>query len=139
MTSAAKFEQWAILDIMGHLKLAGFVTEITIAGTGFIRIDVPETSSAGSYTRMFSPGSLYSISPCTEEAARRVAERLRAVPIEPYELARPAPPRPVPALCQQMPTAAEAYQEFEEAEPGNAEEAEPNDPAIVDRSFHEEW
>lgn len=36
------FDQWAIVDVMGHQRYAGRVTEETLAGAGFIRVDVPE-------------------------------------------------------------------------------------------------
>ena len=35
------FEEWAILELMGHRKLAGKVTEQTIGSSTFVRIDVP--------------------------------------------------------------------------------------------------
>jgi hypothetical protein len=35
------FEGWAILELMGHRKLAGFVREQQFAGAGMIRVDVP--------------------------------------------------------------------------------------------------
>jgi hypothetical protein len=39
-----KFHSWAIVELFGHNQLAGLVTEQTIAGQSFIRIDVPKTS-----------------------------------------------------------------------------------------------
>lgn len=35
------FEGWAILELMGHRRLGGYVSEATVAGAGFLRIDVP--------------------------------------------------------------------------------------------------
>lgn len=32
---------WAILELMGHRKLGGFLSEETLAGAAFVRIDVP--------------------------------------------------------------------------------------------------
>lgn len=34
---------WAILELMGHRRLAGYVSEQEIAGAAFIRVDVPGT------------------------------------------------------------------------------------------------
>lgn len=37
-----KFEQWAIVELMGHRRLAAKVTEQVIAGQAMLRIDVPQ-------------------------------------------------------------------------------------------------
>lgn len=62
------FEGWAILELMGHRKLAGYLSEHEIAGKGFIRIDVPTEPPA---TQLYSPAAVYAITPTTEEVARR--------------------------------------------------------------------
>ena len=36
-----KFASWAILELMGHRRLGGYVSETTLAGGAFLRIDVP--------------------------------------------------------------------------------------------------
>lgn len=41
------FESWAVLELMGHRRLAGFVREVTIAGAGLLRIDVPSYCAGG--------------------------------------------------------------------------------------------
>lgn len=41
------FESWAILELMGHRRLAGYVREITLAGAGMLRIDVPSYCAGG--------------------------------------------------------------------------------------------
>jgi hypothetical protein len=38
---AEPFAQWVILELLGHRRLAGFLTEQQIAGASFLRIDVP--------------------------------------------------------------------------------------------------
>jgi len=35
------FKEWAILELMGHRRLAGLVSEQQIGGASFIRIDIP--------------------------------------------------------------------------------------------------
>lgn len=87
-----QFREWGILEVMGRLRMAGMISEQTIAGAGMVRIDVPETKSAPAFTRFFTPGSLYSITPTTEEIARSLAERLREMPVTRFELPQlPAP------------------------------------------------
>ena len=38
-TQAAPFEGWAILELMGHRRLAGYVREVELAGAGVLRLD----------------------------------------------------------------------------------------------------
>lgn len=100
-TETPKFEAWAILEIMGHVKLAGFVSEQTIAGSAFIRIDVPSAGSVEGFTRFFGSSSVYSLSPVTEETARDVASRMRSTPINEYDISNALKDkwkRSVPAL-----------------------------------------
>jgi hypothetical protein len=100
-TETPKFEAWAILEIMGHVKLAGFVSEQTIAGSAFIRIDVPASGSVEGFTRFFGSSSVYSLSPVTEETARDVAGRMRSTPINEYDISEQLKEkwkRSVPAL-----------------------------------------
>lgn len=81
-----RFDQWAILEIMGHQRYAGRVSEETIAGAAFLRIDIPAKKDQPAFTKLFSPASVYAITPCSEELARGVAEQLSQVPISIYEL-----------------------------------------------------
>jgi hypothetical protein len=46
MADESAFEGWAILELMGHRRLAGYVQEATIAGGAFIRLDVPGDACA---------------------------------------------------------------------------------------------
>jgi hypothetical protein len=75
------FKGWAILELMGHRRLAGFVQEVTLAGAGMLRIDVP--GKDGNATQFFSPSSVYALTPCSEATARAVAG---AAPVNEWEL-----------------------------------------------------
>lgn len=81
-----KFEGWAILELMGHRRLGGFVTETEMAGAGVLRIDVPGEGDEVYATQFYSPGSMYCLTPTTEEAARAVAVRNRPEPVHQWEL-----------------------------------------------------
>ena len=48
MSESTKFEGWAIVEFMGHVKAAGFVREELVFGEPLIRIDVPPTIDGGS-------------------------------------------------------------------------------------------
>ena len=41
-----KFDQWAIVELMGHVKLAGRVTEEKRFGVEMGRIDIPQEDGA---------------------------------------------------------------------------------------------
>ena len=78
------FEEWAILELMGHRKLAGKVSEYTIGGAPFIRIDIP-----GNATQFYSPSAVYCITPTTEELARQFAASHTPEPVTRWELPEP--------------------------------------------------
>lgn len=40
------FEGWAVLELMGHRRLGGYIREEQVAGAAFIRIDIPEHARA---------------------------------------------------------------------------------------------
>lgn len=69
------FAEWVILELLGHRRLAGHLTEQQIAGASFLRLEVPGTEDQPGATQLYSPGSVYCITPTTEEIARRVAAR----------------------------------------------------------------
>lgn len=79
----ATFEGWAIVELMGHRKLAGRVSEATLAGGAFLRLDVPSTPPA---TQFYAPGAVYCITPTTEEIARGFCARNAPEPITRWEL-----------------------------------------------------
>lgn len=83
-----KFEQWAIIDLFGHQRLAGIVSEATIGGCAFVRVDVPESEGEPGFTRFFGNGAIYSISPVEENIARLFAKQYRARPVQAYDLPR---------------------------------------------------
>lgn len=98
------FEQWCVVEIMGHRRFAGFVTEQVIGGTSFVRVDVPavenfvigQRESHGeflpAFSKLFGAGSIYCLTPCTEDTARAFAAQLRQRAFDVYEAPRlPAP------------------------------------------------
>ena len=77
---------WAILELMGHRRLGGQVSEAMIAGASFIRIDVPGHGVDPVATQFYAPGAVYCITPTTEETARAVAITNRPAPVQRWEL-----------------------------------------------------
>jgi hypothetical protein len=45
--STPTIDGWAVLELMGHRRIAGRITEVTIGGAGFLRIDVPSPCAGG--------------------------------------------------------------------------------------------
>lgn len=87
------FHSWAIVEIMGHQTYAGMVSEETIAGAAFVRIDVPETPERAAYTKFFGAAAIYCITPVNEETARLALKAYAKSPVNEYEL-RAALPSP---------------------------------------------
>ena len=83
-----RFEAWAILELMGHRRLAGLVTEQEIAGQSFVRLDVHDEANAIT-TQFYSPSAVYCITPTTEEIARRIGANSKPAPVQRYELEPP--------------------------------------------------
>lgn len=77
------FEGWAILELMGHRRMAGLLSTQEIAGQSFLRIDVPTEPAA---TQFYSASAVYAITPCTEETARAAANLGRVAPVNRWEI-----------------------------------------------------
>jgi len=90
--SEEAFKSWAILELFGHRRLAGFVQEVEIAGKGMLRIDIPKNETEILTTQFYSPDSMYGLTPVSEEIARELAKRIDAAPVQSYELPRLQPP-----------------------------------------------
>jgi hypothetical protein len=97
----AKFEGWAIVEMMGHRKEIGFVTTEAYGPAVLFRVDTPELPEreyvlerpqwasdrycpvgtkvkravAPASSCVVAPGSLYAINPCSEQAALTAIER----------------------------------------------------------------
>lgn len=81
-----KFELFAVVELFGHNRMAGKVSEQSIGVATFIRVDVPETSSQPKFTRLLNPSSIYAINPVTEEVANSMAEHIAVKPIESWDI-----------------------------------------------------
>ena len=81
-----KFEATAIIELFGHSKIAGLVSEQTIGGATFIRVDVPETKNEKMFTRLLNPSAIYAINPVNKRIMKATAEQFTAKPIQLYEI-----------------------------------------------------
>lgn len=81
------FDEWALVELFGHQRIVGKVTEATIGGGAFIRVDVPnEDGSEVLFTRFFGPSAIYSMSPIAKDVALALAKRQSAEPVKRYEM-----------------------------------------------------
>ena len=86
METKDKFQIWGIVELFGHGKIAGELTEQNIAGTNMLRVDVPETESNPSFTRFLNHAAIYAINPTDKETACFVAKNLNNKPIESWDI-----------------------------------------------------
>lgn len=81
-----KFEAWAIVELFGHQKIAGRLTEQTIGGCNFIRVDVPAFEDSPAFTKLYTQGAIYGVTFVSEQIARAAAQSYRVAPVNVYEL-----------------------------------------------------
>jgi len=81
MSDSTEFTGWAIVELFGHKKLAGYVSSQVVAGGSMVRIDVPETPAdrqpaTQQYTKLVGVAAIYGITPVDQEVARRAAREI---------------------------------------------------------------
>lgn len=90
-----KLKSWALVELFGHQRIVGFLSEQSF-GTGVLfRVDVPDLTKEGKivrsgFTRYFGISSIYSITPIDEEAVRELLPVVDGSPsaVRPYTLPR---------------------------------------------------
>lgn len=93
--SAFDFEGWAILELMGHRKLGGYVR----LNGPLIRIDC-HNESKPVMTQWYGAHSLYCLTPTSEAVAKRLTQSAyMPEPVTRYELALPEPHRSRRGTC----------------------------------------
>lgn len=111
MPQESNFEGWAILEIFGHQKYAGFVRTEYYGAACMFRLDVPplkeservtpcgcyveegemnryvppgsmvKHAATEGYSKLFGVGAVYSMTPCDEKAALAAVEKLQPRPL----------------------------------------------------------
>lgn len=96
-TDKALFSGYAILELMGHRRLGGYVRETTFAGAACVRIDIPKpeaecwrTTDAPRVeevlaTSIYGGAAIFCMTPCKAAMARAVAVNTTAVEMTFYE------------------------------------------------------
>lgn len=81
-----KFDQWCIIEMMGHSKIAGRVTEFAFGGTSFIKVDVPDADGNVRFSRLLNHHAVYAINPVDRETVIEAAQHLNGNVITSYEV-----------------------------------------------------
>lgn len=115
---------WGVLELMGHVKLAGYITEEEKFATKLGRIDIPGPDNTIA-TQYFAGGAIYRLTPTTEEIARATATANQPRPVQLWE---------VPALQRAAERALRVDDDLAEAD-ADAERAERED---RDNDFEED-
>jgi hypothetical protein len=110
-----KLETWAVVELFGHDRIAGFMTEEEIAGAAFVRVDVPEVDGEQAYSKLFGPSAIYAITPVSEDVARAACQRFAVRPLGTWT---PSVLRALPA-----PTIDQDEVKVEAARPGSRQRA----------------
>lgn len=89
---AREIRQWAIVELFGHARIAGLLTEQAIGGSSFVRIDVPDLTVEGqslpAVTRLLGQGAIYGITFVDEATALVAAREIRYQPVSVWNLRR---------------------------------------------------
>lgn len=76
--------EWLIVELLGHIRMAGYVTEEEKFGGKLGRIDIP--NGDGFITQYFGHSAIFRVTPTTEEVARSVAKMNQPRPVHHFEL-----------------------------------------------------
>lgn len=95
MSKSETFAGYAIIELMGHRRIAGLAREATIAGASMLRVDIPGPDGNTAVTQFVSPASIYCLTPCGEKEARAVAQHNMPQPVQRWEIPQLAPARDI--------------------------------------------
>lgn len=78
---------WALVELMGHRRLAGRVTKDETFGAPQLRVDVFVGDAVeAALTQFYAPAALYCVTPISESVARRFSVSNLPQPISRWEL-----------------------------------------------------
>src|SRR5882672_8405954 len=77
-----KQELFALVELFGHSRIAGKVSDYQVGGASFVRIDVPASETEPAFTRFLHPNAIYAINPISEMMMKAMAERIKSKPID---------------------------------------------------------
>lgn len=95
MSDAVFSEMPCLIELYGHGKIAGKVSEVAVAGSALIRVDVPAVEGQAAFTKYYGVGAIYAITPTDEATMLAAVNGMKPKPVERYQFALPGLiPRP---------------------------------------------
>lgn len=76
----------AIVELMGHRRIAGVVSQAEQYGTAMLRVDIPGADGQEGTTQFYGGASIYCLTPTTDEMVAAVAARNQPTPVQRWEL-----------------------------------------------------
>jgi hypothetical protein len=86
MPDQPQTKHWAIVELFGHQRLAGEISEYTLGGASFVRVDVPPVGETPGFTTLKGASAIYGITFVDEAVARAAAESYKIKPVSAYEI-----------------------------------------------------
>ncbi len=86
-------EQFAVVEMMGHRKIAGAIKQSELAPGALIRVDVFGADGLIERTEHVGSSAIYDITICTEQAAKAAAIAHSPQPSFAYDILRQRPER----------------------------------------------
>jgi len=87
-----RFECWGIVDLFGHQRVAGRISERAIGGGNLLQVDVPQADDSFR-TVFYGTSAIYALHVTDEAAARACAKVSGTRPTYAWELERAARPQ----------------------------------------------
>jgi hypothetical protein len=84
----SEFKEWALLELFGHQRIAGLVTEAKIGSGAFVRVDVPDDLGKTRFTKFYNPSAIYAITPVDKQIAIGLAVSMAVEPVTRYDIAK---------------------------------------------------
>lgn len=72
----------AIVELFGHDRIAGWVSEANIAGATLTRVRVPQVDNTPEFDKYLGAGAIYALTPVPELVMRKAARACRQVPYD---------------------------------------------------------
>lgn len=79
-----KFEAWGIVELMGHQRASGRLSEQTVGGANLLRVDIPDGETFR--TVFYGSSAIYAVHITDEAIARASATASGARPTYAYEV-----------------------------------------------------
>lgn len=79
-------EMWALVELFGHQRIAGKITQAELGSGELIRVDVPAVKDRAALTKFYNVKAIYGITPVDEATATRMAGDIHAAPVSEWVL-----------------------------------------------------